>query len=96
MINEIDFRIMKLLEIRDSKYVMEFPELRASVCNVIEKAYFLESLVLKKKRIFENSENQFFTAQSAVNRHFRDWNLEEVADIYDELRLMAKDYIENI
>jgi hypothetical protein len=51
---------------------------------------------LKNKTIKESVENQFFTAQYSVNRHFRDWNLDEVADIYNELRILARDSNEDI
>ncbi len=96
MIDIIDLKIKKLLEIRDSEYVLKYTELRATICNVSEKAYLLEVLILQNKKIKENEDDQFFIASAAVNRHFRDWGLDEVADIYNELRLIAKDYIYNL
>jgi hypothetical protein len=37
--------------------------------------------------------NQFFTAKVAVNRHYRDWGLHEVADIYEELCAIAEPFM---
>lgn len=93
MIEIIDKKIKRLLEIRDSKEIITNSELRATICGVIEKAYLLEKLILLNKKINEPIDNQFYVSFSSVNRFFRDWNLDEVADIYIELHEISKNYI---
>jgi hypothetical protein len=90
MIEKIDSKIKVLLKYKDADEIVKLPELRVSVCTLIEKAYFLESLILLNKPFSERSGNQFFTAQSAVKRHYKDWGLDEVADIYDDFALLPK------
>lgn len=96
MIELIDFKIKRLIEIRDSIEIINNPELRGYICGLIEKAYFLEKLILLNKLVEEPIDNQYFVSHSSVNRFFRDWNLDEVADIYNELYEIAKKYITNI
>lgn len=97
MIEKIDIMIKRLLEYRDSELAIKNPKyLRSDICIIIEKAYFLEALILKDLRYFEPPDNQFFIAHASVNRQIRDWGLDEVADIYNELREMSKLYITNI
>ena len=93
MIEKIDLKIGILLKYRDTAEVIKSSELRASVCTLIEKAYFLESIILSNKTFSEKSDNQFFTAKSAVNRHYRDWGLDKVGDIYNELCTIAESYL---
>ncbi|WP_264559122.1 hypothetical protein [Flavobacterium sp. N2270] len=93
MIEIIDLKIKKLIQLRDDDAVISNPDVRANICGVIEKAFLLEKLILSNKKLKENNDNQFFTANSAVNRYFREWNLDEVADIYNELSDLAKEYI---
>jgi hypothetical protein len=95
MIETIDSKIKILLRYRDSDAVIKYSELRASICTLIEKAYFLQAIIILNKSFFEKSDNQFFTAKSAVNRHYRDWGLDEVADIYNELCTIAESYLQN-
>ncbi|MEO9023280.1 MAG: hypothetical protein ABI237_18545 [Ginsengibacter sp.] len=95
MLKEIDNKIEILHKFRDTEIALNSNDLRASICTVIEKAYFLESIVLLSKTFIEEPDNQFFTANSAVNRYFRDWGLDKVADIFNELCLIAKPYIAN-
>jgi|688.fasta_scaffold60837_1 hypothetical protein len=92
MINKIDNYIKTLIEIRDSEYVASNLNLKGWVCNAIAHCYHLECCFLINEKLNSHSEN-FFTANSAINRKFRDWGLDDVADIYNELRLLAKDYI---
>lgn len=93
MIENIDSKIKILLQFRDANEVVKNSYLRASICNFIEKAYFLEAIILLNKTFSEKTDDQFFTAKSAVNRHFRDWGLDQVADIYNELCVIAQPYI---
>ena len=93
MIEKIDLKIKVLLAYRDAIEVVTTPDLRASICTLIEKAYFLESVILSNKTFSEKSDSQFFTAKATVNRHFRDWGMEEVADIYNELCEIAQAYL---
>ncbi len=93
MIQAIDNKINLLLKHRDAENVIKFPDLRASICTIIEKSYFLEYHILRNTKFFEDINNQFFTARSSVNRHFRDWGLEDVADIYNELCEIAEPYL---
>lgn len=93
MIDKIDYKIEILLKYRDAPSVIKSPELRASVCTLIEKAYFLEAVILSKRTFSEGIGNQFFTAKVAINRHFRDWGLDEVADIYNGLCEIADPYL---
>lgn len=95
MLKEIDNKILLLLAHRDSIDVMNDDRLRAMVCTVIEKAYFLESIILLKTKFSESNDNQFFVAKSAVNRYFRDSGLDSVADIYIELCEIAEPYLES-
>ena len=95
MLKQIDNKILLLLKHRDSMDVMNDHKLRAMVCTVIEKAYFLESIMLLNTKFSESKDNQFFVAKSAVNRYFRDSGLDEVADIYNELSIIAEPYITN-
>lgn len=94
IIEKIDKNIATLLKHRDSEFVIQRPKLRATVCGVIEKCYFLQSVILKNIRFSENSSDFFFMADSAVNRHFRDWGLDEIADIYNETRKIAVKYMD--
>ena len=93
MIEIIDKKIKRLLEIRDSREIRANSELRGTICGVIEKAYLLEKLILLNKKINEPIDNQFYVSFSSVNRFFSDWNLDEVADIYIELHEISKNYI---
>jgi hypothetical protein len=93
MIDKIDYKIEILLKHRDAPSVIKSPELRASVCTLIEKAYFLEAVILSNRTFSEGIDNQFFTAKAAINRHFRDWGLDEVADIYNEVCEIAEPYL---
>jgi len=93
MIEEIDLKIERLLKCRDRKNVINNPNLRALICVVIEKAYFLEYIVLSNKTFKENIDNQFFVAREAINRQFRDSGLDEVADIFNELHSIAQPYL---
>ena len=93
MLNEIDNKILILLEHRDSSEVINDNKLRALICTVIEKAYFLQSIILLDKRFSEKQDDQFFIAKAAVNRIFRDSGLDEVADVYNDLCLIAKPYL---
>lgn len=92
MIESIDKKIVILLNHRDSEYVKGYPELRGWVCDTIGHCYYLECCILTNQKLNSYS-SQFFSAQSTVNRHYRDWALDEVADIYNELIEMAKPYL---
>ena len=93
MLKEIDNKIIQLLKFRDSEEVTKDAKLRAMVCTVIEKAYFLESILLLQMSFSETKDNQFFVANAAVNRYFRDSGLDEVADIYNDLCKIAGPYL---
>ena len=93
MIEIIDKKIKRLLEIRDSRAIRANSELRGTICGVIEKDYLQEKRILLNKKINEPIDNQFYVSFSSVNRFFRDWNLDEVADIYIELHEISKNYI---
>jgi hypothetical protein len=93
LIIQIDNKILKLLKCRDSIEVLANPKLRATICNVISKAYYLQSIILLKTKFEEKQDDQFFSANTSVNRHFRDWGVDKVGDIYNELQNIAKDYI---
>lgn len=94
LIEEIDTKIEVLLKYRDKEFIIEKTELRASICSIIEKCYFLQFTILMNRRFKENKDNYFFTANAAANRHYRDWGLDEVADIYNELRKIALIYMD--
>lgn len=95
MIEEIDIKITRLLKCRDNEETLQYPKVRALICNVIEKAYFLEYIILSEKTFTESSDDKFFTAKAAVNRYFRDLGFSEVADIYNELYVIAEPYLRN-
>lgn len=93
MLEEIDNKILILLKYRDSVEIINDTRLRAMVCTAIEKAYFLESIILLDTKFSESKDDQFYVAKSAVNRYFRDSGLNEVADIYNELCMIAERYL---
>jgi uncharacterized protein YaaR (DUF327 family) len=93
MIEEIDKKIKILLEFRDSEDVKKSKELRGWLCDTISHSYSLESAILFNNKL-KYSDSQFFKAQSAVSRHYVDWGLNEVADIYNELRIIALKYMD--
>ncbi|HZH63970.1 MAG TPA: hypothetical protein VEY10_03695 [Flavisolibacter sp.] len=95
MIDNIDNKIVMLLKHRDSDYVKKYPELRAWICDTIGHCYSLESCMLLSNQKLNAYSANFFTAKTAVNRHYRDWGLDEVADIYNELCTIAEPYLEN-
>jgi hypothetical protein len=95
MLKEIDNKILILLKYKDSVDTINDTRLRAMVCTVIEKAYFLESIILLDTKFSESKNDQFFVAKSAVNRYFRDSGLNEVANIYNELCVIAEPYLRN-
>jgi hypothetical protein len=94
LLNEIDKKILLLLQYRDSEYVLQHADVRGSICNVISHCYSLETCILLSDRKLNSYSNDFFVAKSAVNRHVRDSGLDEVADIYNELCEIAKPYME--
>jgi hypothetical protein len=93
MLKQIDQNISTLLKHRDSTQILNDDKLRAMICTVIEKAYFLESIILLKRTFTEKQDDQFFLAKTSVNRYFRDAGLDEVADIYNELQSLAEPYL---
>ena len=93
MLREIDNKILTLLRYRDSKEVANNNKVRALICTVIEKAYFLQSIILLDKKFSEKQDDQFFISEAAANRIFRDYGLDEVADVYNELCQIAKPYL---
>lgn len=93
LFEEIDIKIEVLLKYRDEEFIIEKTELRASICALIEKCYFLQFTILMNKRFKENV-SYFFSAQHSANRHYRDWGLDEVADIYNDLRKIALIYMD--
>ena len=94
MIEDIDLKIAQLLKHRDKEDIKQNPKLRALICSVIEKAYFLQYIILSDKKFTEDSSDQFFSAKTSVNRYFRDSGIDEVADIYNELRSIAEPYLQ--
>lgn len=94
MIEEIDKKVSILLRYRDQAFVVERPELRATICTMLEKCYFLQHTILLNRRFTETKNNYFFLANVAANRHYRDWGLDEVADIYNEMRTIAIKYMD--
>lgn len=95
MIDNIDNKIVMLLKHRDSDYVKKYPELRAWICDTIGHCYSLESCMLLSNQKLNSYSANFFTAKVAVNRHYRDWGLDEVADIYNELCTIAEPYLKS-
>jgi hypothetical protein len=93
MIEKIDLKISRLLKCRDSEEILQNPKLRGLICDVISRAYFLEYTILSHTTFTEHSDDKFFTANAAVNRIFRDYGLDEVADIYNELKEIAAPYM---
>jgi len=49
-------------------------------------------MLIPNQKLNSYSSN-FFSAKSSVNRHYRDWGLDEVADIYNELYKIAEPYL---
>jgi hypothetical protein len=88
----INEKINRVKEIKDSS-----PNLTALDLDrleyVIKRINELNENVLKEKKFKEDIPNQFFVAKTAVNRIFRDSGLDEVADIYNDLLVIAKDYM---
>jgi len=94
LFEEIDKKIEVLLKYRDEEFIIEKTELRASICAIIEKCYFLQFTILMNRRFKENNDIYFFSAQHSANRHYRDWGLDEIADIYNDLRKIALIYMD--
>jgi hypothetical protein len=94
MFEKIDDKIATLLKYRDSDYVKKYPELQGSICDTIAHCYSLENCIATSGKLNDYS-NNYFSAKVAVNRHYRDWGLEEVADIYNELCLLASPYLKS-
>ncbi len=90
----IEEKISELLEIRDSKILFENKELKSWICDTIGHFYMLESCILSDSTLNIYSTN-FFSSEVAILRHYRDWNLDNVADIYQDIRLISLKYLKN-
>lgn len=91
MVNKIDKYVIRLLEIRNFENLVENQNLRGRICDMIAHCYHLEYCVLLNEKLNIDSE-RFFKAKYSVNRYLRDWGLDEAADIYNELRVLSKEY----
>ena len=95
MINKIDIYIKRLLEIRNLENLTDEPNLKGWISNVIAHCYHLECCIMMNIKLNVDSE-RFFKAKYSVNRYLRDWGLDEVGDIYNELRVISKDFCQSL
>lgn len=91
----IEEKTIELLKIRDSNTLIENKELRGYICDTIGHFYLLESCILSSG-VLNSYSSKFFTSDVAILRHYRDWNLDNVADIYQEVRFIALKYLSNL
>jgi hypothetical protein len=88
MIEDIESKINRLTAVRNSNYVKSNSNLESWLCDTIAHCYSLESCILLSNKLNSFSKN-FFEANVSVNRFYREWGLDEVADIYNDLRKIA-------
>ena len=87
---KIDGLVNELIKIRDKPNLSDKPIVKGLICEVISKCYQIEWAILSVKKIKEDSDHQFFVARESIVRYFYDWGLDEVAEIYLQLRELVK------
>lgn len=95
MIDKIDIYIKRLLEIRNFENLTDDSNIKGWISNIIAHCYHLECCMMMNIKLNVDSE-RFFKLKYSVNRYLRDWGLDEVADIYNELRVLSKEYCSSL
>ena len=92
MLNNIDIYIERLLDIRNMENLTDEPNIKGWISSMIAHFYHLECCMMMNIKLNVDSE-RFFKAKYSVNRYLRDWGLDEIADIYNRVRVLSKEYL---